>query len=80
MTLATLSWPEASIYVTAIAAAALFLAVLIWSIFRTGQTAIRSDSRQRELADDDLAREVEELRAQLRSSRAAATEQPDPAR
>jgi hypothetical protein len=79
MTLATISWPEASVYVTAIAAAALILAVLIWSIFRTGQAAIRSDTRQREFADD-LPRDVDELRAQLRSSRAAATEQPDPAR
>ena len=43
MTLAALNWPEASIFIAAIAAAALVLAVLIWSIFRTGQIAIRSE-------------------------------------
>jgi hypothetical protein len=31
-----------------IAAVGLVLSVLIWSIFRTGQTAIRSETRQRE--------------------------------
>jgi hypothetical protein len=46
MTIATLSWPEASLYIAAIAAAALVLSVLIWSIFRTGQTAIRSESER----------------------------------
>jgi hypothetical protein len=48
MTTATLTWPEASIYIALIAAVALVVAVLIWSIFRTGQTAIRSDSRKRD--------------------------------
>jgi hypothetical protein len=45
MIIATLSWPEASVYIAAIAAGALVLAVLVWSIFRTGRTAIRSDGR-----------------------------------
>jgi hypothetical protein len=52
MTLATLSWPEAAVYIAAITAAGLVVAVLIWSIFRTGQTAIRNDSRQRHRVDD----------------------------
>jgi hypothetical protein len=51
MTTATLSWPEASIYIAVIAAVALVVAVLIWSIFRTGQTAITSDSRKRETSN-----------------------------
>ncbi len=50
MTLAELSWPEAVVQATFIATAGLVLVVLIWSIFRTGQTAIRSDGRQREPA------------------------------
>jgi hypothetical protein len=48
MTIAELSWPAASVYVALIAAVGLVLSVLIWSIFRTGQTAIRSETRQRE--------------------------------
>jgi hypothetical protein len=48
MTIAALSWPEAFVYATLIATVGLVLAVLIWSIFRTGQTAIRSEGRQRE--------------------------------
>jgi hypothetical protein len=52
MTIAELTWPEASVYIAAIAAGALLLTVLIWSIFRTGQTAIRTDGRQRARADD----------------------------
>ena len=44
MTIATLSWPAASIYIAAIVGVALVAAVLIHSIFRTGQTAIQSDS------------------------------------
>jgi hypothetical protein len=47
MALATLSWPEAFVYVAVIVTAGLVLSVLIWSIFRTGQTAIRSESRGR---------------------------------
>ncbi len=46
MTIAALTWPAASIYIALIAAFALVVSVLIWSIFRTGQTAIRSDSRR----------------------------------
>jgi hypothetical protein len=45
MTLAELTWPEASIYIALIAGTTFVVAVLIWSIFRTGQTAIRSEAR-----------------------------------
>jgi hypothetical protein len=48
MTIAALTWPEAVVYVALIASVALVLAVLIWSMFSTGQTAIGSDSRHRE--------------------------------
>jgi hypothetical protein len=65
MTIAAITWPEAVVGATLIAALALVLSVLTWSIFRTGQTAIRKDSEQRKLVER-LRREVEELRAQLR--------------
>jgi hypothetical protein len=52
MTIAALSWPEASVYIAVIVAAGLVVAVLNWSIFRTGQTAIRSDRRERNRGDD----------------------------
>jgi hypothetical protein len=45
MTVAALSWPEATVYATAIASIGLIVAVLIWSIFRTGQAAIRSERK-----------------------------------
>jgi hypothetical protein len=45
MTIASLTWPAASVYIALIVALALVVAVLIWSIFRTGQTAIRNESR-----------------------------------
>jgi TRAP-type C4-dicarboxylate transport system permease small subunit len=64
MTVATLTWPQASIYVTLIAGAALVVAVLVWSLFRTGQTAIRSESRQ-QAAVDELRRDIDALRAQI---------------
>jgi hypothetical protein len=51
MATAALSWPQASLYITLIAAVALVLSVLIWSIFRTGQTAIRGDSRRGDRGD-----------------------------
>ena len=52
MTIATLTWPAASIYIALIVGVALVAAVLIWSIFRTGQTAITNDSRKREPVDN----------------------------
>jgi hypothetical protein len=48
MTFAALTWPEASVYIALIFGASLAVSVLIWSIFRTGQTAIRNESQQRE--------------------------------
>jgi hypothetical protein len=51
MTIAALTWPAASVYIAVIAAVALVVAVLIWSIFRTGQTAIEKDSRKPETSD-----------------------------
>ena len=47
MSLATLTWPEASVYIAIIAAAGVALSVLIWSVFRTGQTAIRYEPGRR---------------------------------
>jgi hypothetical protein len=61
---AALSWPEATVRATLIASVALVLAVLIWSIFRTGQTAIRSESKQREPVDE-LRGELDELRGRV---------------
>jgi hypothetical protein len=52
MTIAALSWPAASIYIAVIIAIAFVVAVLIHSIFRTGQTAITNDSRKREPGDN----------------------------
>ena len=46
MTLVALTWPEASVYISSIVGASLVVAVLIWAIFRTGQTAIRTESRR----------------------------------
>jgi hypothetical protein len=48
VTLAALRWPVASVYIAVIVSVALVVAALIGSIFRTGQTAIASDSRKRE--------------------------------
>jgi hypothetical protein len=52
MTIAALNWPAAAVYIAGIVAAGLVVTVLVWSIFRTGQTAIRSDSRQRQGVDN----------------------------
>ena len=59
MILTALTWPEASVRMTLIAAVAVVLSVLIWSIFRTGQTAIKKEFRQVE--------ELERSRAEARS-------------
>lgn len=47
MAVGALSWPAASIYIAVITAVALVVGVLIWSIFRTGQTAIARDNHRR---------------------------------
>jgi hypothetical protein len=67
MTLIALTWPEAFVAATAVAALGLILTVLVWSIFRTGQTAIKRDSGQRDLVAG-LRAEVDQLRAQLERS------------
>ena len=51
MPLASLTWPQASVDIAIIAAVALVVSVLIWSIFRTGQTAIRTEGHGRQHAD-----------------------------
>jgi hypothetical protein len=43
---AALTWPAASVYIALILAIGVVVAVLIWSIFRTGQTAIRTEGRR----------------------------------
>jgi hypothetical protein len=58
MTLAALTWPEASIYIALIAGATVVIAVLIWSIFRTGQTAIRSEAREHRRTGGDAVQPV----------------------
>jgi len=47
VTLAALTWPEAFVGAISIATIGLVLSVLIWSIFRTGQTAIRYERDDR---------------------------------
>ena len=46
MFIAAMTWPEAAVWCTAVAAGGLVLSVLVWSIFRTGQTAIKSEVRR----------------------------------
>jgi hypothetical protein len=70
MILAALTWPEAAVRATLIASIALVLSVLIWSIFRTGQTPIKDESKDQE----GLRRRIKELEAQL------ARAQPSPER
>jgi hypothetical protein len=70
MTIAALTWPAAVVYVTLIAAAGTVLSVLIWSIFRTGQMAIKKEYRQDELVES-LRAEVRELRGAPESGAAA---------
>jgi hypothetical protein len=70
MTVIALTWPEAFVAATAVAALGLVLSVLVWSIFRTGQTAITRDSGQRDLVAG-LRGEVDLLRAQLERSPSA---------
>jgi hypothetical protein len=48
MTIAAMTWPEAAVYISGIAALGLVLSVLIWSIFRTGQAAIKNEARRGE--------------------------------
>jgi len=43
MTIAELTWPAAAVWATLIVTTGVVVSVLIWSIFRTGQTAITSE-------------------------------------
>jgi hypothetical protein len=52
MTIAALNWPEAAVYIAVIIAAGFVAAVLVWSIFRTGQVAIGTESRRGERVDE----------------------------
>ena len=45
---AALTWPEASVRISLIAGVAVVLSVLVWSIFRTGQTAIKKEAARLE--------------------------------
>jgi uncharacterized membrane-anchored protein YhcB (DUF1043 family) len=65
MIVAAITWPTAIVHVAWIAAVGLVLSVLIWSIFRTGQTAIKKEAGQHELLES-LRTEVDELRRELR--------------
>jgi hypothetical protein len=47
MTIAALSWPAAAIWIAVITAVALVVAVLVHSLFRTGQAAIQGEGRER---------------------------------
>ena len=58
MITAALTWPQASVYIAVIAAGGLVLSVLVWSIFSTGQTAIRSENERRETVDNLRHREA----------------------
>jgi hypothetical protein len=65
MTIAAATWPDALVQVSWIVTGGVVAAVLVWSIFRTGQTAIRNEGGQRELVER-LRREIAELRNELR--------------
>lgn len=54
MSIAALTWPAAVVYVALIVTAGFVLIVTIWSIFRTGQTAIRNEDRQAVRPHTDL--------------------------
>ena len=60
MLIGDLSWPQAMVESVAILALALVVCVAIWQVFRTGQTAIKKESRADGVAD--LRKDVDELR------------------
>jgi hypothetical protein len=39
-----MTWPEAFVVATSIAALGLIISIAVWQIFRTGQTAIRNET------------------------------------
>ena len=60
MLIGDLSWPQAMVESVAILSLALVICVAIWQVFRTGQTAIKKESRTDGVAD--LRKDVDELR------------------
>jgi hypothetical protein len=60
MAFAALNWPEASVYIALILGASLAVSVLIWSIFRAGQTAIRSEGRRHDRVGNPSHAELEQ--------------------
>jgi cytochrome c-type biogenesis protein CcmH/NrfG len=77
MVIASLTWPQAVVAATSIAALGLVLTVLVWSIFRTGQTAISHESGERRQVES-LRAEVAALCAQLEPSGRSTAAHPDP--
>jgi hypothetical protein len=67
MIVAALTWPEAVVRATLVAGIAVVLSILIWSIFRTGQTAIRKEGSDRKLVEG-LRAEVDRLRDRVEES------------
>jgi hypothetical protein len=65
--LTALTWPEAFVAATAIATLGVFLTVVAWSIFRTGQTAIKKEGGHRELVET-LRADVDQLRTEVERS------------
>jgi len=61
MLIGDLSWPQAMVESVAILSLALVVCVAIWQVFRTGQTAIKKESRADGVAD--LRKDVDELKA-----------------
>lgn len=48
MSIVAMTWPEAAVWISGIAATGLVLSVLVWSLFRTGRIAIRHEPRRGE--------------------------------
>jgi hypothetical protein len=47
VTIAALTWPATVVWAALIVTTGIVVSVLIWSIFRTGQTAIKSEGSRR---------------------------------
>ena len=63
MIAAALTWEEAIVGAVSVAMLGLIIIVVVWQIFRTGQTAMRRQGSGQEL--ERLRREVDQLRAEL---------------
>lgn len=71
MTIAALTWPEAFVGAVSVAALGLVIAIAIWQVFRTGQTAIRKESGATRELVESIRAEVDELRSRLEPSASA---------